>query len=220
MYGVPYALVIIGAVLVGLYLSNQFLDYGTPQYLSRKVGHGVGGMAYLLAALLFSEPWWPIALSSAFTLLLAIARLTSGPAAFRGVGRASTQAEVWFPLSSTVVLIIGWGVFKHPIESTACILMMAWGDLITGIVRQRVYRRPVKGLQGSVSMFLACAAIGWAFISPVWLSLSVAAVATLAELVCGDVSGVRFLRWTDDNWAITCASFATLAGGLYAIGML
>ena len=59
----PLLFLIAGIVLVGLYLSNILYDYGVPQYISRKVGHGVGGMGYLMCVLLFSTPWYSLILS-------------------------------------------------------------------------------------------------------------------------------------------------------------
>jgi len=199
---IPFAILIAGAVLVGLYLANQFLDYGTPQYLSRKAGHGAGGMGYLICAYVFSTAWWPIILSSGFTILLATARLLKGPTAFRGVARATTPAEIWFPLSSTIVLIVGWGIFNQPIASVGCILMMAWGDLVTGICRSKIYGKAVKGLWGSLAMFLTCLIISWCFIHPFWVGGLVAIGATVAEWTCGDVSRIKWLRPIDDNLAI------------------
>ncbi|GAI68333.1 unnamed protein product, partial [marine sediment metagenome] len=155
---IPYVILIAGAVLVGLYLANYFYDKDVEQYISRKVGHGVGGMGYLLCVFLFSSPWWPLILSGGFCLLLGGARLIK-PESFRGVGGTGRQhalAEVYFPAAGTISLGVGWGWLGNPWLAMAPILFMAWGDMLTGIVRSRIYQREVKGNWGSVAMLVVC----------------------------------------------------------------
>ena len=45
---IPYAILVAGAGLLGLYLANIFYDYQIPQYISRKIGHLGGAAAFLL----------------------------------------------------------------------------------------------------------------------------------------------------------------------------
>lgn len=220
---IPFVFLIAGAALIGLWWANFFYDHGIKHWQSRKIGHFFGGVAFLFCALLFSSFIWPIILASTFTLMLGGARLIK-PNAFRGVGGTgrATQAisEVWFPLVSIPIIGIGWGIFDRPIESIACLLMMAWGDCLTGWVRGLKYETPTKGMMGSLVMFITCLIIAWAFLSPLWLGVIVALVATIVEFICGDVSLVKWLRWADDNWAIPSVSFLAFFGGLYAIGQL
>jgi len=215
----PLALMVVGIVFVGLYLSNIAYDYKMPQYLSRKIGHLCGGMGLLMCVFFFSEPWYPLILAGGFTLILGGARILK-PSTFRGVSRASTMAEVYFPLSATIVLAVGWAILNNPLLAVACILMMAWGDATTGIVRSKVYGRPVKGWWGSLAMFITCFIIGWAFIQPLYLALAVSFGATLTEWACGDVSKIRLLRKVDDNLSIPIVSAVIAFGGLYVINLL
>ncbi len=113
---IPYAVLITGAMLVGLYLANYFYDEGVEQYISRKVGHGVGGMGFLLCVFLFSSAWWSMILAGGFTLLLGGARLIK-PQTFRGVGGTGRQhalAEVYFPAAGTISLGVGWVWLGNP----------------------------------------------------------------------------------------------------------
>jgi len=219
----PFALLIAGAALIGLWWANFFYDHGIKHWQSRKIGHFFGGVAFLLCALLFSSCIWTVILASAFTLMLGGARVLK-PNTFRGVGGTgrATKAfsEVWFPLVSIPIIGIGWGIFSRPIESTACLLMMAFGDCLTGWIRALKYNSPTKGAMGSVVMFITCLVIAWAFLTPLWLGTIVALVATVVEFICGDVSPVKFLRWSDDNWAIPVASAVVYFGGLALMGSL
>jgi dolichol kinase len=94
---------------------------------------------------------------------------------------------------------------------------MAWGDCVTGLVRSQLYHKPVKGLWGSLAMFLTCLIISLAFIHPFWIGLVVSSVATVTEYTCGDVG---ILTKIDDNFAIPITSFVTLFGLLALTGRL
>jgi len=204
---IPFVILILGAVLTGLYLANYFYDRGIEQYISRKVGHGVGGMGFLLCVFLFSSVWWPIILAGGFTLLLGGARVMK-PQAFRGVGGTGRQhalAEVFFPIAGTISLGVGWGWLGNPWLGVVPILFMAWGDMLTGIVRSRVYGREVKGNLGSVAMIVVCLVVAY-FFEPYWIGAIGAVVATLVERFTPLSRG-----WIDDNWTIVLASLLVMS---------
>ena len=216
----PFALLLAGTVLVGLYVSNILYDLKVPHYISRKIGHAAGGLGFLLCALLFSSGWWPLIIATGFVLMLWGARFIK-PDAFRGVGGTGrpteAMSEVWFPLASLPIIGLGWIWLDKPLVTISCLLFMAWGDCVTGIVRSQIYGKAVKGLWGSAAMFLSCLIIAWAFISPFWVGAIAALVATITEWACGDV-GV--IKWADDNWAIPVVSAVVIFGILASIGGL
>src|SRR5512136_2386215 len=84
----PYAVIVIGAVLVGLWVSNTLYDLKVPHYISRKIGHSAGGLGFLTMILAFS-----------FGLILWLAHVWR-PKTFRGVGGngrdLKVMSEVWF----------------------------------------------------------------------------------------------------------------------------
>lgn len=192
-------------VLLGLWVSNVLLDRGVPQYLSRKVGHAAGGLAYFLTPLLFQGPLIPILVSLSFVALLGGARLVR-PRTFRGVGgtgRPHAWAEVNFPLAGTASLILGWGILGDPWLGAVPGVMMGWGDMITGLVRHRVYGREVKGLWGSLAMLLVCLLLAL-LITPYWVGAVGAVVATAAE----KLTPTR--RFLDDNLTIPLAAVVAM----------
>jgi len=213
----PYALLIAGTALLGLYLANLFLDVGVKQWLTRKVGHLSGFGGYLLCAYMFSSYLWPLILSGGFTLLLVISRFLRGPTPFRGVARTGTIAECWYPLTGALVLGVVWGVFDKPFVAVACIGMMGAGDAITGICRSRFVKTPQKHWSGSIAMFLVSLLLAWCFIHPFFIGALAAIGATLAEWLCGDVGKIHAI---DDNLAIPIVAAMIACGGLYAIGLL
>jgi hypothetical protein len=203
----PYFVMIIGAVMVGLYLSNYFLDKGVEQYISRKVGHGIAGIGFLLCAFLFTTGWYPMILAAGFVALLGLARIVK-PDAFRGVGGSSRKhafAEVFLPGAAVIAIVIGWIWLNNPWLAVVPILYVCFGDMVTGIVRSRIYHVEIKGNYGSLAMILTCLLVAYFF--PIWwIAACGAVVATAAEKFTPRSHGI----W-DDNWTITLSSLLVMA---------
>lgn len=72
---IPYALIISGIALAGLWMSNIFYDLKVPHYISRKIGHSAGGVGFFLFGFFFNSAFWPVVLTGFFTLLLGAARI-------------------------------------------------------------------------------------------------------------------------------------------------
>jgi dolichol kinase len=216
---IPLVMLISGAVLAGLWTANIVYDLGVPNYISRKIGHGAGGLAFLASALL-SSAGWPIIVSAVFGSLLLLAHI-SRPHAFRGVGGAGRRegilAEVWFAWVAVPVYAVAWLWLKLPGVAVACLLFMAWGDGVTGLVRSQVYKRPVKGRWGSLAMLGTCLVIAAVFVRPPWIGAAAALVAVGAERLFGEYGT---LRWGDDNWAIPLFSLVTILGLMAVSGNL
>lgn len=157
-------------------------------------------------------------MAATFAIMLGGARYVR-PTTFRGVGGSGrakeVMAEVWFPLASLPVIGVGWIWLDKPLVAISCLLFMAWGDMITGIVRSQIYGRPVKGLWGSVGMLVTCLVVAWALIQPFWAGAVAALVATVTEWACGDVGIIKCL---DDNLMIPLTSGATVFGMLALVG--
>jgi phytol kinase len=208
----PYAVIVIGAVLVGLWVSNTLYDLKVPHYISRKIGHSAGGLGFLTMVFAFSSAIWPMILAFSFGLILWLARLWR-PGTFRGVGgsgrNANVKAEVWFAWTAVPIFAVGWLWLNQPFITVSCLLFMAWGDCVTGLIRSEVYHKPIKGLWGSVAMLIVCLVISWAFIKPFWIGAAGSAVATIIEWSFGDVG---LIKWADDNWAIPVFSLGFILG--------
>ena len=206
---IPFVVLIAGAALGGLWISNIFYDYHLPQYLSRKIGHLGGGTALLLCALLFDSWLWPLILASLFTVLLFGARFIKGDL-FRGVGGAGRPiafAEVWFPAASVVSIVVGWAWLGDRWLAILPCLFMAYGDAFTGLTRSVVYHREFKGNMGSVAMLFVCLLLAWVFYQPFWVGAVGAMVATLAERFTPMSKGF----W-DDNYTIVLSSLLVMGG--------
>ena len=199
----------LGSVLValaGLTISNVLYDTGMSNYLSRKVGHIFGGVAYLVGVL-----WLDFAvafsLAAAFFLLFLGLRLFNDQM-LRGVGgsaRRHAYAEVTYAFAGAVSLGIGWGILGDRWLAFLPIGFMAFGDSITGAVRSLVYKREVKGAWGSLAMLAVCLGLAGLY-EPYWIGAAGAVVATLAERF----SPIAHSIW-DDNWILSLSSLGTMA---------
>ncbi len=204
---IPYAILIAGAALLGLYLANLFYDYNIPQYISRKLGHLGGAVGFLLCPLLFDSFWWPLILTTGFTILLLYARWRR-PSTFRGVGgsgRPEALAEIHFPATGIVLIGVLWGIFGEPWLAIVPLAFMGLGDACTGLIRSKVYGREVKGNWGSVGMLATCLILAY-FIQPYWIGAVGATAAVLAERF------TKTTRYVDDN--LTIPLFSALVMGI------
>jgi dolichol kinase len=111
------------------------------------------------------------------------------------------------------VFAVSWLWLNQSGVSVACLLYMAWGDGITGLVRSRVYHKAVKGWWGSLAMLAVCLVISAFFVRPFWIGVAGSLVAVAAEQAFGEY-GV--FKWGDDNWAIPVTSMITILG-LFAL---
>ena len=202
----PFAILIVGATLLGLYLANLFYDFNIPQYISRKLGHLGGCVGFLLCPLLFSTFWWPLILTTGFTVLLLYARLFR-PKTFRGVGgsgRPQALAEIHFPATGIVLIGVLWGIFNQPWLAIVPLCFMGGGDAVTGIIRSKVYGREVKGNWGSLGMLITCLVLAY-FIQPYAIGVAGAITATLVEKY------TRTSKYVDDNLTIPLSSALVMA---------
>lgn len=202
----PYALLVGGAALLGMFIANILYDANIPNYISRKLGHFGGTVAFVLCPFLFSSFRWPFILIVAFSGLLLYARWTR-PNMFRGVGgsgRPQALAEIHFPGTGIITIGILWGIFDRPWLAIVPLLFMGAGDGITGIIRSQVYHKEMKGNWGSAAMLATCLLLAY-FIHPYWVGAVGAVVATLAERF------TKTTRFYDDNASIPLCSALVMA---------
>jgi len=204
----PFVILIAGAVLTGMYFANIMYDTGKiAHHVSRKISHMAGGVGFLLCPFLFSSFWWPLILSCGFTMLLLYTHLYH-PFTFRGTGgsgRLQAFAEVHYPATAIPIIAVGWGYLHQPWLAIIPLLYLAFGDAVTGLVRNRIYKREVKGNAGSIAMLLVCALLAY-FMKPYYIGMAGAVVATLAEKF------TPTKQYLDDN--LTIPLFSALVMGL------
>lgn len=95
---------------------------------------------------------------------------------------------------------LGWWLGAVPV------LFMAFGDGITGIVRNFLFKKRTKHWSGNVAMFLLCAPMGY-FIGPFYMAGVLAAAASSAVEHVERIGSVVI----DDNITVPLVAFAILA---------
>ena len=95
---------------------------------------------------------------------------------------------------------LGWWLGTVPV------LFMAFGDGITGIVRNFLFKKRTKHWSGNVAMFFLCAPMGY-FIGPFYLAGIIAAAISSAVEHVERIGSLVI----DDNVTVPLAAFAVLA---------
>ncbi len=180
-------------------------------YYNRKLVHMLaGGIGSVMVPLVFTDPWYPLVSGLLLTLLLYVAHVSG--MRFYWFQTGDNRNDVKFALMWASSVSLLWWVLGNPWLAILPSLYMAFGDGVTGIVRNAVIRKRSKHPIGNVFMLLICAPLGW-FIGgqadpaiPVW-GLFSAIVATVFE---------RYeFGLIDDNILITVSASAVLLFGTY-----
>jgi phytol kinase len=178
-------------------------------YYVRKIVHmAAGGVGSIMVPLVFTDPWFPLISGLLLTLLLYLAHVSGWRFYWFQTGDNRNDVKFALMWASSVSLL--WWALNDPWLAILPALYMAFGDGITGIVRNAVIRQRSKNPIGNVFMLLVCAPLGW-FIGaqadpamPLW-GLASAVVATVIERYeFGPI---------DDNILITVAASAVLLLG-------
>lgn len=154
---------IINGVLLTVY--NAFIVL----YVSRKIGekHGIymarksihilsAGVSVLLAPFLFSDLLVPAILGSLMVAFTLVGHFRK-PYSWFQVKR--NYADVYFTAACTLVLLVFWNY--NIWIGVLSALFLAWGDGMTGIVRNIVYGKRNKGIWGNIAMFIICVALAY-----------------------------------------------------------
>ncbi|AAY79635.1 phosphatidate cytidylyltransferase [Sulfolobus acidocaldarius] len=205
---ITYSDVVWGLILVAwvafvtLYLSKLINKY-TNTYVTRKAIHILGGgVVAVVSQFLFSSPLVPIIASYAIMIYLIVHRTRQKMLNwFQDEG---DRGEVYFSFSFGTVLLIMWLIeptfWSSPLKFVPFLPLyyMSFGDGITGIIRNYVYRRRFKGFWGSVGMFLFCVPLGYLIYGIPGMISGV--IATIVET----------LPYIDDNISVPFISFIFL----------
>ena len=180
-------------------------------YYNRKIVHMMaGGIGSFSVPLLFANIWYPAVCGVLLTVFTWFAHL-SGNRLF-WFQTEQNQNDVKFALMWWTSITIIWWLVDDPWLAILPSLFMAFGDGITGVVRNAVVRKRSKSMIGNVFMFIVSAPIGW-YVGmvaepsiPMW-GLIAAAVATYVE---------RYeFGAIDDNILITVFSTIVILAGVH-----
>ncbi len=151
-------LVLVIWVIFVIFILSKWVAEKQNLYVARKTIHILaGGLVAFLSPYIFKSPAIPLIGGVGMLALTLLPRLKGERMDWFQV--EENLGEVWFCITWTVVIVGLWYIDLK--AGIAAALFMSVGDGITGIVRNKVYRRWTKGLAGSVAMLLVTLLIGW-----------------------------------------------------------
>jgi len=148
-----YGLVLFLSIVAVLYLSKFIKN----PYVARKSIHIWVGVVIILIPLTLKDPVVTGILGLVLTFSTMLPHMRSkemGWFQFK-----ENYGEVYFAAMTTLLLTASW--YYDVWLAVTALLFMAWGDGVTGIVRNRVYKRRYKGIAGTYAMIAVSVPLGF-----------------------------------------------------------
>ncbi|HXY56213.1 MAG TPA: hypothetical protein VEH01_01235 [Nitrososphaerales archaeon] len=178
------------------YVLRRGWDPKRSTYLGRKFVHIFGaGVVAVTLPFEFHEPWFP------FLFAMFLAGLTfflhRSNHIWYWFQDPANYSETYFALAWGAAVLLTWFVDKTFLLAVVPTLFMAWGDGVTGVVRNLLYKKRTKAWEGSLAMLIVCVMVG--------------ALMGLAGVLAGVVAtAVERFDGLDDNISIPLVSLAIL----------
>lgn len=181
------------------YMVGKGFSHNVAVYYNRKLIHSAaGGFVAFLVPYLFTSPILP------FILAIVLATLTYIP---HRTGKLmywfqvrENMFEVHFCLMWGIVITLAWLLFDGNFwYGVIPVLYMAFGDAITGVVRNILYGRRTKSWWGNIAMAIVCIPLG--------LKLGVAGA--IGGLTASIIEHFEF-KFVDDNITVPLTAFLVI----------
>ncbi len=191
------------------WMKNRGLEEKDAIYFNRKFVHIFAGGVVTLFIPFLSTPLLPLLAGIIITLLTLLSHLKGRR--FYWFQTNEDKNDVNFCLMWTISIVGLWYLLGNPWLAIIPATYMAFGDGVTGLARNMIFKKRFKHPIGNCFMFAVCAPIGiiLAFISGItgmtlWAMLSAAAASFLEKYEFGPI---------DDNVIITVSSSIVLSIG-------
>ena len=178
-------------------------------YYNRKIAHMLaGGVPIILSPIVFESPIWPLIGGILGFFAVLSTHLLDRRLWWMQTEQNVNDATFALMLGTSVYLI--WEYTNEPWLAILPSLYMAFGDGVTGIIRNKLFKKRTKSAWGNLGMAIVCLPLGF-FIGnsvdpsiPVWGLIS----ASVASFVERYEFGV-----IDDNILIVIASSIVIIAG-------
>ena len=192
-------------------MKKQGFDETVAVYYNRKILHmATGGIIALLVPLLFDSWIYPLATGLALTLITILARLKGQSMEFMQIKENWNDTK--FILMWGLSIAILWILYNDPFLAIIPALFISFGDAVTGLVRNALYKERSKKPIGNIFMLIVCVVIGYYFASiavnsiPIWGVIAAVAASIVERFEIGPI---------DDNILITVTTmFFLIVGSL------
>jgi hypothetical protein len=211
--GILMFLYILAIVLGTKYTYNWFMKRNMPKnvavYYNRKIVHiFAAGVVTLLFPIVFTAVTIPLILCALLAIVIYIPHKTGKLLYWFQV--KENMYEFNFAIAWGLAIGLSWILFGNPMYGVIPAAFMSFGDAVTGLVRNAVFKRRTKSWLGNIAMLAVCIPIGWFYAG--WAGVVAGVVASIAEhFEFGPI---------DDNILITVTSLATLLILTYLWGTL
>lgn len=190
-------------------MKKRGLDESVAVYYNRKIVHmATGGVIALLVPFIFDSWIYPFATGLVLTLITVLPRLKGQSMDFMQTKENWNDSK--FALMWGLSIAILWILFNDPFLAVIPALFMAFGDAVTGLVRNALYKKRSKKPIGNVFMLIVCLVIGYHFASiavnpiPLWGVFAAIAASIVERFEIGPI---------DDNILITVTATIILILG-------
>ncbi len=191
--------VVFGTKFTYEIMMKHNFDKGVAVYYNRKIIHILGaGVITLLFPICFTALTIPATLVLLLVLIIYLPHRTNRLLYWFQV--PENAYEVNFAIAWGIVIAFSWFFLGDPIYGVIPALFMAFGDAVTGLVRNAVFKRRTKHWIGNLAMLFVCLPIGWFY----------AGTAGLVAAVVASIAEHFEYKPIDDNILITLTSFVTL----------
>ncbi len=213
LIAVPLFLYVLGVLALTRYvygfLRTRGLSNNVVVYYNRKLIHVLaGGLVALLVPHLFTSPLVPTVFALILAAITYLPHRTGRLLYWFQVGE--NMYEVNFCVAWGLALLALWVLFGNPVYAVVPLAFMSFGDAVTGIIRNTLYRRRTKSWVGNLGMLAVTLPIGVYYAGHVGI---------VAALIASLVEHYEIPPLLDDNVLITLSTLAVLvASG--ALGLL
>ena len=184
------------------YMRSKGIEKIDVLYYNRKFVHIFAGGVVTLFIPLYSSPWYPLFAGFLLTIITYISHKKG--AKLYWFQSINNKNDVNFCLMWGLTIFILWNLLGNPWLAIIPATFMAFGDGVTGIVRNVLFKKRSKHPVGNVFMAAVCIPLGYMFGSMgggISLGIGCAAAGLIASIV------ERFeIGPIDDNIIITISS--------------
>ena len=158
--GLWAAIVVFGIKPFYHYLRKQGSEHMVAVYYNRKVAHMLaGGVPIIASPMVFDNPIWVLIGGVLGSIALAATHILDRRLWWMQTEQNMNDATFALMLGLSVFVI--WEYSAEPWLATLPSLFMAFGDGVTGIIRNKMFKKRTKSAWGNVGMAALCIPLGY-----------------------------------------------------------